>query len=328
MAKDDGLRGAWWWIDRWRQSEAYIDFTLAQQGAYRNLLDELWLRGGVLPDDERTLARASGDPLEWPDMRDRVMSKFYRAEGGWRHSVVDQVMEKSRSLREERADAGMKGFAQVDRGPGGRFTGKHGQNAGKPTGERTGDSPLDETGKAPPIRTQDQVSGTRSQEPIVDHPRARDRSGEPDPKGFDRDALVLEAYRHIEVISRARNEDPSETLRRCSTIPGSGWYMLPRQLDTAKPEHLERTVIRLRDEARQCAPPPQASYLKPDAALADIAARKDELAEKFCLWWAAGEPTLSQGDAFVLWVKQEGISSPAAHGIIRAAIRDRKARAS
>jgi hypothetical protein len=42
------MRAAWWWVDRWRKSTAYTDMTAEQQGVYRNLLDELWLRGGVL----------------------------------------------------------------------------------------------------------------------------------------------------------------------------------------------------------------------------------------------------------------------------------------
>ena len=43
------MRAAWWWIDRWRKSTAYTDMTAEEQGVYRNLLDELWLRDGVLP---------------------------------------------------------------------------------------------------------------------------------------------------------------------------------------------------------------------------------------------------------------------------------------
>ena len=57
------LNALWWWIDRWRKSTAYMDMTLEEQGAYRNLIDEATLRGGPLPTDERILAKACGEPL-------------------------------------------------------------------------------------------------------------------------------------------------------------------------------------------------------------------------------------------------------------------------
>lgn len=88
-------RAAWWWIDRWRKSTAYTDMTLSEQGAYRNLLDELWVRGGVLPNDERILAKISGDALEWPKVRARVMAHFYVAPDGLRNSTHDEVSAES-----------------------------------------------------------------------------------------------------------------------------------------------------------------------------------------------------------------------------------------
>ena len=60
------MRAAWWWIDRWRQSTAFTDMTAEEQGLYRNLLDEVWLREDcIIPDDPRILARVSGDPEAW-----------------------------------------------------------------------------------------------------------------------------------------------------------------------------------------------------------------------------------------------------------------------
>lgn len=65
-----------WLIDRWRKSGAYLEMTPREQGMYRNLIDEAVLRGGVIPNDERLLSRACGDPLEWPDARDKVLRWF------------------------------------------------------------------------------------------------------------------------------------------------------------------------------------------------------------------------------------------------------------
>lgn len=65
-----------WLIDRWRKSGAYLEMTSREQGMYRNLIDEAVLRDGVIPNDERLLSRACGDPLEWPDARDKVLRWF------------------------------------------------------------------------------------------------------------------------------------------------------------------------------------------------------------------------------------------------------------
>ena len=102
-------RTATWWIDRWRESTAYRDMTLAEQGAYRNLIDELWLGDGTLPADDRILARISGAALEWPRVRESVMSHFIRAAGGWRHQTHDQIVAASRRFRKSQAEKGRKG---------------------------------------------------------------------------------------------------------------------------------------------------------------------------------------------------------------------------
>lgn len=97
------MRASWWWIDRWQKSTAYKDMTLAEQGAYRNLLDELWLRGGVLPDDERILARLCGDATEWKSVRPAVMARFAKVDGGWRNATHDEVSaESSRRAEKQR----------------------------------------------------------------------------------------------------------------------------------------------------------------------------------------------------------------------------------
>ena len=57
---------AWWWVDRWRKSTAYTDMTAEEQGLYRNLLDEVWLRKDhIIPDDSMILEKVSGDHKAW-----------------------------------------------------------------------------------------------------------------------------------------------------------------------------------------------------------------------------------------------------------------------
>ena len=96
------FRALYWWIDRWRKSTAYTDMTLAEQGAYRNLLDEATLRGGALPLDERALAKACGDATAWPKVRKVVMKRFHRKRDGWHNETLDRVLDATatRSARQ------------------------------------------------------------------------------------------------------------------------------------------------------------------------------------------------------------------------------------
>ena len=89
------MRGLWWWIDRWRNSTAFIDMTLEQQGAYRNLLDDAAIRGGALPNDERILAKACGDQLAWKRVRSAVMAHFELKPDGWHNDTLDSVIAES-----------------------------------------------------------------------------------------------------------------------------------------------------------------------------------------------------------------------------------------
>ena len=84
-----------WWIDRWRKSTAYTDMSLAEQGAYRNLLDEAHLRGGAIPNNERTLAKACGSEREWRKVRTAVMAHFVLEADGWRNVTLDRVLKES-----------------------------------------------------------------------------------------------------------------------------------------------------------------------------------------------------------------------------------------
>lgn len=108
------MRASWWWIDRWRSSPAYTGMTLAEQGAYRNLLDELWIRDGVLPKDDRVLARACGDPSEWEAVRAVVMAQFTESPDGYRNATHDEVAgeskrraAKQKSYRDRRVTGGV-----------------------------------------------------------------------------------------------------------------------------------------------------------------------------------------------------------------------------
>lgn len=72
------MLSTWWMVDRWRSSTAYTGLSLAEQGAYRNLLDEMAIGDGFLPVDETRLAEACGHPPSWPFVRIAVLARFTR----------------------------------------------------------------------------------------------------------------------------------------------------------------------------------------------------------------------------------------------------------
>lgn len=99
------MNALWWRIDLWRKSTAFTDMTLEQQGAYRNLLDEAWLRRGALPITDRVLARVSGDPARWPRLKSVVLKRFVLGPDGCYHNAtLDQILNVSanRAARQKR----------------------------------------------------------------------------------------------------------------------------------------------------------------------------------------------------------------------------------
>lgn len=89
------MRALWWWVDRWRQSSAFLEFNLEEQGAYRNLLDVATLRGGALPNDDRVLAKACGDATKWKKFRAKILRRFHLQSDGWHHETLDKILEQS-----------------------------------------------------------------------------------------------------------------------------------------------------------------------------------------------------------------------------------------
>jgi uncharacterized protein YdaU (DUF1376 family) len=123
--------GLYWWIDRWRKSTAFIDMTLEQQGAYRNLLDEASLRGGAIPDNEDILAKACGDPRRWRALRDVILARFTLTTDGWRNDTLDNV------LRETERRASKQRNYRHRNGPDGEHKG---ERKGEREGERIGNA--------------------------------------------------------------------------------------------------------------------------------------------------------------------------------------------
>jgi uncharacterized protein YdaU (DUF1376 family) len=113
-------RAVWWWIDRWRKSTAFTDMTLEEQGAYRNLLDEVWMRpGGVIPDE--SIAKVSGDALRWKKIGPKVLRWMVRVPGGWTNDTAQEVQRQSLEYRAQQRERGRKRAAEASRTPTGAF---------------------------------------------------------------------------------------------------------------------------------------------------------------------------------------------------------------
>jgi len=94
-----------WWIDRWRQSDAYARMTAEEQGLYRNLCDEVVLReSGVIPDDQRILAKASGDHEAWARSGQSVLKSMTRVDGGWTNDTAMEVKTESARRSKKQRD--------------------------------------------------------------------------------------------------------------------------------------------------------------------------------------------------------------------------------
>lgn len=84
--------------------------TCEQHGAYRTLLDECWVREGLLPDDDATLARIVGlTSARWSKHKPVVIGFFTWTPEGWRHKRISRSLGEAAEAYERRAQAGRKG---------------------------------------------------------------------------------------------------------------------------------------------------------------------------------------------------------------------------
>lgn len=147
------MHAAWWWIDRWRQSTAFTDMSAEEQGLFRNLLDEIWLRPDhIIPDDPRTLAKASGDTEAWGRLGVRVLKWMVRVDGGWTNETALEVIDQSRRRAQKQKDYRNR------RQQGGNETGNAQGNAAgnKPGSPSPSPSPsLISEERKPPLKTKE-----------------------------------------------------------------------------------------------------------------------------------------------------------------------------
>ena len=149
------MKGAFWWIDRWRTSDSYANMNAEQRGVYRELIDELWLRGGLITTDEERLSVLAGGEAVWKRVREVVLSKFEKTPLGYRHDVHDEVFGKAKTFKERQSEKGSKRAAEATR-QGGRFT-------SRPAG-----TPAESPAENQPSDLRSPISGTASPNPNPD----------------------------------------------------------------------------------------------------------------------------------------------------------------
>lgn len=109
--KTDKLRAEWFWVDRWDASSAAL-LTMEQQGVYRTMLSQAWLRGARLPNDEQQIQRAIRcTPGEWERSWPAIKG-YWRVDGDW--IVNDTQLEvylKTKLELERKHEKAMKAAA-------------------------------------------------------------------------------------------------------------------------------------------------------------------------------------------------------------------------
>ena len=92
-------------IDAWRGSAAVQDMTDAEYRAYHNLLmAQFESEDGMLPDDEKELAKLSRKRAEWQNIREVVLEQFERGgEGRVYNARMHYEWQQAKSLSEQRA---------------------------------------------------------------------------------------------------------------------------------------------------------------------------------------------------------------------------------
>lgn len=231
------MKAAWWWIDRWRKSTAYTDMTLAEQGAYRNLLDELWLRDGIIPKDERILAKIAGDMKGWAKVRVAVLARFTSTPDGLRNITHDEIQKESK----RKAD-GQKRYRDKRRNVTGNVKANRAGHVNDDVPRSPSPSPslTDITDLSSKLSTPARNAPTKNA--LVDRPK-------------------LEAAWHelIPRVAVAADLDPTEVARKVTDYQGRGYVNVAGMSD----DRLAQSMIALRKWDREIRGVAEPVMLKP-----------------------------------------------------------------
>ena len=219
------MRAAWWWIDRWRQSAAYRDFTPEQKGMYRDLLDEVWLRDDhVIPDDNRVLGLIVGDPDRWKVLRDSILARFRRVPEGWTHDIAVQVIQES-----DRRAQKQKRYREARRNAAGNAAGN---GDGNEAGNKPGSMSMSPSKSLTNVRTEERPSQPAN--PLM---------------AGRRQEIEKDGYRLIREINALEPDlDPLEILMEAAGYETKDGKLRTKvRLETMTDDHLARTVHDLKE---------------------------------------------------------------------------------
>lgn len=89
-----------WYPSDYRRDTAHLN--RAQDGSYRRLIDEYWIKGG-LPNDDARLAQIAGmTQKEWKKERE-IYAEFFGP--NWTHKRIDAEREKANDISKKRRKA-------------------------------------------------------------------------------------------------------------------------------------------------------------------------------------------------------------------------------
>lgn len=84
-----------------------------EHGAYLLLIMYAWSHDGLLPGDEKRVARIAGlTPKEWKNSRDVMLEFFTKKSDGFRHKRVEKERARASALNEQRREAGRASAAK------------------------------------------------------------------------------------------------------------------------------------------------------------------------------------------------------------------------
>lgn len=206
------MKGAMWWIDRWRQSRAFTDMTAEEQGLYRNLCDEIWLREDhAIPDDPRILSRVSGDPEAWARCGAKVLRWMRKVEGGWTNDVALEVIEQA----QRRAEKQRRYRAHVGNAGGNGI----GNKAGSPSPSPSPSLTYERTNAGDPPARADAVRELRKAG--ADLEALPSRRSAPNPLVGDRPEREREALRLVARLAEINGTDPAEEFADAAHYKGA-----------------------------------------------------------------------------------------------------------
>lgn len=87
--------------------------TAEEDGVYRRLIDACWLRGGILPPDDRKLCAIARISLRrWQSLKPTIVEFFQVLDEGWRQKRVSRELERSAQSAKQKSDAGRASAAK------------------------------------------------------------------------------------------------------------------------------------------------------------------------------------------------------------------------